>query len=59
MPGKNLTRDEAGDRAGRLDVGAYTVELDLTGDGPTYTSTTVIGFSAAGEDETFVDLIAP
>jgi aminopeptidase N len=59
VPGKNLTRDEARERAGRLDVGAYTVELDLTGDGPTYISTTVIGFSAAGEGETFVDLIAP
>jgi len=59
VPGKNLTRDEAGDRAARLDVGAYTVELDLTGDGPTFRSTTVIGFSAAGAGPTFVDLIAP
>jgi aminopeptidase N len=59
VPGKNLTRDEAGDRAGRLDVGTYTVELDLTSDGPTYLSTTVIGFTAADAGESFVDLIAP
>ena len=59
MPGKNLTRDEARERADRLDVTAYTVELDLTDEGPTFRSTTVIVFSAAGGAETFIDLIAP
>jgi aminopeptidase N len=59
VPGKNLTRDEAAGRADTLDVRAYTVELDLTGDGPTFRSTTVIGFSAHEAGETFLDLIAP
>jgi len=60
VPGKNLTRDEAAGRASTLDVHAYTVELDLTGDGPTYRSTTVVGFSAHGATgSVFLDLIAP
>ena len=60
MPGKNLTRDEARQRADSLDVRAYTVELDLTGDGPTFRSTTVVGFAAhSSAGPVFLDLIAP
>ena len=66
MPGKNLTRDEARQRASAVDVHAYTVELDLTtpetGAEPTFGSTTVVQFSALGGGPTggvFVDLIAP
>jgi aminopeptidase N len=64
VPGKNLTRDEARDRAAAVDVHAYTVELDLTTpetgrshgvpaagsvpQNPTFRSTTVVQFSALG-----------
>jgi len=55
----NLTRVEARARAGLVSVDRYAVELDLSGTGPTFASTTTIHFQvvdpAAG---TFVDLIA-
>jgi aminopeptidase N len=60
VPGKNLTRDEAQQRAAGLDVSAYAVELDLTGDGPTFRSTTVVTFAAhVDAGSVFLDLIAP
>ena len=65
MPGKNLTRDEAAARAATVDVHAYAVELDLTGDATgdegTYLSTTVVQFDGltGRENGTFLDLIAP
>ncbi|MBO1333997.1 aminopeptidase N [Streptomyces sp. VRA16 Mangrove soil] len=68
MPGENLSRDEAHERAGLLFVDGYEVALDLrsavgdaTGEGPrTFRSVTTIRFRAneAGTG-TFVDLIAP
>ncbi|WP_372345816.1 aminopeptidase N [Streptomyces sp. KL116D] len=68
MPGENLSRDEARERAGLLSVDGYEVALDLRsavgelgGDGPrTFRSVTTIRFRAneAGA-ATFVDLIAP
>ncbi|MEU1115540.1 aminopeptidase N [Streptomyces sp. NPDC005879] len=62
MPGTNLTREEAQQRAKLLTVDSYEVELDLTGaqEGGTYRSVTTVRFDAAEEGaETFVDLVAP
>ena len=63
MPGTNLTRDEAHQRARLLSVHGYDVELDLSSatdsGAATYASTTVIRFSCADPGaSTFVDLIA-
>ncbi len=58
MPGTNLTRDEAAERAALLDVESYVVELDLTGASTTtFGSTTVVTFRARPGAETFVDLV--
>ena len=58
MPGTNLTRDEARERAGLLTVHGYDVHLDLTASTTTFPSTTVIRFGCnepgAG---TFADLV--
>jgi len=60
VPGKNLTREEARERAGLLDVHSYAVELDLASAGKAFRSTTVVRFSSLGPGgSTFVDLIAP
>lgn len=60
MPGQNLTRAEAIERAGAVTaVESYAIDLDLT-TGPTnFASTTVIRFSAVEGASTFVDLVAP
>jgi aminopeptidase N len=44
MPGTNLTRDEARERAGLLTVHSYAVDLDLTAAETTFASTTVVRF---------------
>ncbi len=54
----NLTRAEAQERASMLSELSYDVDVDLTGDGDTYASTTVICFSAESGTATFVDLDA-
>ncbi|MGW1746467.1 aminopeptidase N [Streptomyces sp. NPDC002092] len=68
MPGENLTRDEARERAALLSVDGYDVSLDLRtavgegdGDGPrTFRSVTTIRFrSNEPGAATFADLIAP
>ena len=70
MPGTNLTRDEAQQRARLLTVDAYEVELDLSGaqeggeaDGSghgTFRSVTTVRFdSAEAGADTFIDLVAP
>ncbi|MFD1828085.1 aminopeptidase N [Streptomyces desertarenae] len=68
MPGENLTRDEARERARLLTVDGYDVALDLrsavgphTGDGPrTFRSTTTVRFRCAEPGaSTFADLLAP
>ncbi|WP_418957075.1 aminopeptidase N [Streptomyces tritici] len=62
MPGTNLTREEAQQRAKLLTVDAYEVELDLTGaqEGGTYRSVTLVRFdSAEAGAESFIDLVAP
>jgi aminopeptidase N len=56
----NLTRDEAHDRAGLLDVRSYHVELDLTGGESTFTSVTTVTFGCSRPGAaTFIDLTAP
>src|SRR3954451_4636071 len=58
MPGTNLTRDEAQARARLLDVGSYTVELDLTTSETTFETTTTIAFRCTQPGaETFADLV--
>ena len=59
MPGKNLTRDEARERASLLSVATYDVALDLT-TGPTSfrTRSTVAFTSSQDGASTFIDLIA-
>ncbi|MGW7025413.1 aminopeptidase N [Streptomyces decoyicus] len=70
MPGTNLTRDEAQQRARLLTVDAYEVELDLSGaqeggeaDGSghgTFRSVTTVRFdSAEAGADSFIDLVAP
>ncbi len=58
MPGTNLTRDEAQERARLLDVDSYTVDLDLSTSETTFASTTVISFSCTQPGaSTFADLV--
>ncbi|MBH5334856.1 aminopeptidase N [Streptomyces pactum] len=68
MPGENLSRDEARERARLLTVDSYDVVLDLrsavapaeAGGGRTFRSTTTIRFRAAEPGAaTFADLLAP
>ncbi|MES4906462.1 MULTISPECIES: aminopeptidase N [unclassified Streptomyces] len=68
MPGENLTRDEARERARLLTVDSYEVALDLrsavaehTGTGPrTFRSTTTLRFRCAEPGAaSFADLLAP
>ncbi|WP_030318856.1 aminopeptidase N [Streptomyces sp. NRRL B-3229] len=51
-----LTRDEAQTRAKLLDVHRYTIALDLTTGDETFTSRTVVRFTARAEADTFVEL---
>ncbi|MFB2586037.1 aminopeptidase N [Herbiconiux liukaitaii] len=60
MPGENLTRAEARERADLVDVSSYDVVLDLTTGPETFRSTTTIAFTAKPEavgKATFVDAI--
>ncbi|MGW2325101.1 aminopeptidase N [Streptomyces sp. NPDC001700] len=62
MPGTNLTREEARERARLLTVDAYDIELDLSGaqEGGTYRSVTSVRFDAAEAGaSSFIDLVAP
>ncbi|MFI5826331.1 aminopeptidase N [Streptomyces sp. NPDC051578] len=62
MPGTNLTREEAQQRAKLLTVDSYEIELDLSGaqEGGTYRSVTTVRFrSAEAGAATFIDLVAP
>ncbi|MFI1537771.1 aminopeptidase N [Streptomyces anandii] len=74
MPGTNLTREEAQQRAKLLTVDSYEIDLDLSGaqEGGTYRSVTTVRFDVAdggtsrsSEGETgggaasFIDLVAP
>ncbi|MEV6499294.1 aminopeptidase N [Streptomyces prunicolor] len=62
MPGTNLTREEARQRATLLTVDSYEIDLDLSGaqEGGTYRSATTVRFDVTeGGTESFIDLIAP
>ncbi|MEU5974326.1 aminopeptidase N [Streptomyces sp. NPDC047315] len=62
MPGTNLTREEAQQRARLLTTHAYEVDLDLSGaqQGGTYRSVTTVRFDCAEANaHTFIDLVAP
>ncbi len=57
MPGENLTRKEAQERAAAIKVDSYLVELDLTGDEKTFGSKTTVRFSAKAGQNSFIDAI--
>jgi aminopeptidase N len=60
VPGMNLTRDEARERAAHLTVSSYDVSLDLTAGDETFGSRTVVRFSSTQPGgDTFLDLVAP
>ncbi|PZR55193.1 aminopeptidase N [Xylanimonas oleitrophica] len=60
MPGENLTRAEATERADVVTaVESYAIALDLTTGPTTFASTTTIRFSAREGASTFLDLVAP
>ena len=60
MPGTNLTRDEARERAALVRVDDYTIDLDLTAGDTTFVSDTTVRFSCTTPGAaTFIDLIAP
>ncbi|MEO7744755.1 MAG: aminopeptidase N, partial [Actinomycetota bacterium] len=59
MPGMNLTREEARERASHLTVTSYDVQLDLTSSEQTFRSETVVSFSSSTPGaSTFIDLVA-
>ncbi|WP_144764271.1 aminopeptidase N [Curtobacterium sp. 9128] len=57
MPGENLTRTEAQERAAIVDVRSYDVELDLTRGAESFGSTTRVRFTATPGAATFIDAI--
>ena len=57
MPGENLTRSEAIERAGSVSVQSYEVEIDLTGGPEFFSSTTRVRFSGKQGASTFIDAI--
>jgi aminopeptidase N len=57
VPGENLTRSEAAERKGIVDVASYDVTLDLTTGPETFRSTTVVRFTATPGASTFIDAI--
>ncbi|WP_369222765.1 aminopeptidase N [Streptomyces sp. R39] len=62
MPGTNLTREEARQRAKLLTVDSYEIDLDLSGaqEGGTYRSVTTVRFDVAESGAaSFIDLVAP
>ncbi|GAA1443704.1 aminopeptidase N [Leifsonia poae] len=57
MPGENLTRVEAQERAALIRTHSYDVTLDLTRGSETFLSTTTVRFSAEAGASTFIDAI--
>jgi aminopeptidase N len=58
MPGINLTRDEAAERARMLDVSTYDIELDLTTSETTFRSVTTLTFTCSEPGaSSFADLV--
>ncbi|MEU6402290.1 aminopeptidase N [Streptomyces sp. NPDC046985] len=62
MPGTNLTREEARQRAKLLSVDSYEIALDLSGaqEGGVFRSVTTVRFDVAEDGaSSFIDLVAP
>jgi len=59
VPGQNLTRVEAQQRAATVTTHSYEIALDLTGGAETFRSTSRVRFSATPGASTFIDLVAP
>ena len=57
MPGMNLTRAEARERADLISVESYDVSLDLTRGDQVFGSTTAVKFSARPGSSTFIDAV--
>jgi aminopeptidase N len=57
MPGENLTRVEAEERAALVQPSAYDVELDLTRGPEVFGSTTTVRFTGTPGASTFIDAI--
>ncbi len=55
MPGINLTRVEASERAAIITTREYAVDLDLTQGEETFRSVTVARFDAKAGASTFID----
>ena len=55
MPAANLTRSEAESRAAAVEVRDYAVTLDLTRGPETFSSETVVRFSATSGASTFIE----
>ncbi|MFM6979987.1 MAG: aminopeptidase N [Micrococcales bacterium] len=58
MPGENLTRLEAQERASIIEVESYQIGLDLTTSEETFASNTVVRFKAKAGSSTFIDFIS-
>jgi len=58
VPGTNLTRAEAQQRAGTIRTHHYDIALDLTTGAERFRAETTITFSATPGTDTFIDLIA-
>ncbi|MGY3320688.1 aminopeptidase N [Arthrobacter sp. TE12231] len=57
MPGMNLTRAEARERAALIDVESYEVSLDLTRGEKVFGTTTAVKFTAKPGSSTFIDAV--
>ena len=57
LPGENLTRIEAQERAALVTVQTYAISLDLTTGPETFASTTTVAFTATPGASTFIDAI--
>ena len=57
MPGMNLTRAEARERAELINVDSYEVALDLTRGGQVFGTTTTVNFTAVPGSSTFIDAV--
>lgn len=57
MPGENLTRAEAQERAALVSTQSYEIALDLTTGPETFRSTTTVRFTATPGASTFIDAI--
>ncbi|MCB2411942.1 aminopeptidase N [Demequina sp. TTPB684] len=55
MPGTNLTKSEATDRAALIPSAAYDITWDFTGPGDTFRTATTIAFEAPAGASTFLD----